>query len=77
PGEWAQVSDRATLIARKQTVRQELERAQRELERLRQQVGEPMTESMAARAIARLESRSEQLMAEEFNLRLAIDRTRD
>jgi hypothetical protein len=64
------MSDRETLIARKHSVRRQLERTQRELEVLRTQTPLP------ARRIARLETQAEQLMAEEYTLRLAIDQTR-
>ena len=62
------MTDRATLIARKQQLRSELEHVQRELERVRQVV------PPAPRQIRQLEARLERLMGEEYNLRLAIDR---
>lgn len=67
-------TDREALIARKQTVLAEAQRIQRTLESLRsrQATGQPVDR----REIERLESRAEQLMAEEFNLRMAIDRAR-
>lgn len=64
------MSEREMLIARKREVRRELERAQRELETLRDRPNLP------DREIARLENQVEQLMAEEFNLRVAIDQSR-
>ena len=64
------MADRDTLIAQKHAVRRALEQTQRELERLRSQVPLPQ------RRIVQLESQAEQLMAQEFNLRLAIDRAR-
>jgi cell division protein FtsB len=64
------MSEREMLIARKQQVRRELERAQRELETLRERPNPP------DREIAQLENQVEQLMAEEFNLRVAIDQSR-
>jgi hypothetical protein len=62
--------DRARLIARKEEVRRELERARRALEAARQR------NPPAPRRTAALEAQVERLMAEEFNLRLAIDRSR-
>jgi hypothetical protein len=62
--------DRETLIARKQSVRQQLERCQRQLEQLRQAT------SPDARQLRKLESDVERLMGEEYTLRLAIDRQR-
>lgn len=64
----AVANDRAGLIARKGEVQRELERARRALDAARVQ-GAP-------RQIAKLEAQVERLMAEEFNLRLAIDRSR-
>lgn len=63
-------TDRAGLIARKEEVRRALEQARRELEAARQQF------PPAPRRIASLEAQVERLMAEEFTLRLAIDRSR-
>jgi hypothetical protein len=62
--------DRAALIARKQNVRQQIERGQRQLEQLR--AGQPPN----ARRIRTLEGDLERLMSEEYSLRLAIDRQR-
>lgn len=62
--------DRATLIARKQSVRQQLERCQRQLEQLRQ--AQPPNQ----RRIRTLEADVARLMSEEYTLRLAIDRQR-
>ena len=62
--------DRETLIARKQSVRQQIERCQRQLEQLRQ------AQSPNLRRIRTLETSLEQLMNEEYTLRLAIDRQR-
>lgn len=62
--------DRATLIARKQGVRQQLERCQRQLEQLRQ------VQPPNQRRIRALEADVERLMSEEYTLRLAIDRQR-
>ena len=62
--------DRETLIARKQSVRQQIERCQRQLEQLHQ------AQPPNARRIRTLESDLERLMAQEYELRLAIDRQR-
>jgi hypothetical protein len=62
--------DRETLIARKHTVRRQIERCQRQLEQLRQ------SEPVNARRIRTLEAELERLMGEEYTLRLAIDRQR-
>jgi hypothetical protein len=62
--------DRAILIARKQSVRQQIERCQRQLEQMRQ------AQSPDARRIRTLENDLERLMSEEYMLRLAIDRQR-
>lgn len=62
--------DRETLIARKQSVRQQIERCQRQLEQLRQ------TQPPNAKRIRTLETDLERLMGEEYTLRLAIDRQR-
>jgi hypothetical protein len=61
------VADRFALIARKQEVRRRLEALQRQLdhERTKPQPNQ--------RRIAQLEGQAEQLMAEESNLRIAID----
>jgi hypothetical protein len=64
------MSNRESLIARKQTVRREIEQTQRELNRLR--LTKPPT---PARRLRTLEERLERLMTEEYNLRLAIDQS--
>lgn len=64
------MADRYQLIARKQEVRRQIERLQRELEALRAQVGRGQQ-----RRVARLEGELERLMAEEYQLRMAIDRS--
>lgn len=64
------MANRETLIARKQALRQQIERVQRELAELRSQPVPP------ARRIRSLESQLEQQMGEEYNLRLAIDQSR-
>jgi hypothetical protein len=62
--------DRATLIARKQEVQRQLEQARRQLA-AQQNAADPKRNR---RRIAALEQQIEHLMAEEFTLRLAIDR---
>jgi hypothetical protein len=62
--------DRAGLIARKNEVRRSLERIQRELEK-EYAAGSKQNR----RRIAQLEKQREELMAQEYALRLAIDRT--
>lgn len=62
------MSDRERLIARKNTVRREIERIQRELA---QAQVTPRTEQ---RRIRRLQDQLERLMAEEYTLRQEIDR---
>lgn len=63
--------DRAALIARKQEVRRQLQRAQAALLALENAAG-PKRDR---RRIAQLQQQIEQLMAEEYSLRLAIDRS--
>jgi hypothetical protein len=63
--------DRNQLIERKQQVIAEIRRVRRELERERQ--GDSRRSAGRVRA---LESRLDDLMAEEYRLRLAIDRSR-
>lgn len=62
--------NREMLIARKQSVRQQIERCQCQLEQLRQ------AQPPNARRIRSLEADVERLMSEEYTLRLAIDRQR-
>lgn len=62
--------DRETLIARKQTVCRQIEQLRRTLEH------EQNKQPPVARRVRRLETQLEQLMAEESNLRMAIDRSR-
>ncbi len=64
------MADRATLIARKQQLRSEIERVQRQLDHPRQAVPPP-----GVRQVRQLEDRLERLMGEEYSLRVAIDRT--
>ena len=61
--------DRESLIARKQEVRRQLERAQASLVALENAAGPKQDR----RRITQLQNQIERLMAEEFNLRLAID----
>ena len=63
--------DRAALIARKQEVRRQLQRAEAALAAIENAAG-PKRDR---RRIAQLQQQIEQLMAEEYNLRLAIDRS--
>jgi hypothetical protein len=63
--------DRFDLIARKQEVRRLIEQVQRRLEAERAKGAAP-----DRRMISQLERRLEQLMAEEYNLRVSIDQTR-
>jgi hypothetical protein len=63
------MADREALIARKHAVRRTIERVQRELERARATTPPP------ARQVRKLEDQLERLMAEEYTLRLAIDRS--
>ncbi|MCY4410805.1 MAG: hypothetical protein OXC27_10090 [Caldilineaceae bacterium] len=64
-------NDRASLIARKQEVLRELTRAQRQLEAIRS-----ADNRHQLRQQQQLENEVEQLMAEEYRLRIAIDRSR-
>lgn len=64
------MANRDTLIARKEEVRRKLEQMRRTLER------ERAKDPPSQRQINRLETQLEQLMAEEYNLRVAIDRAR-
>lgn len=63
--------DRAALIARKQEVRRQLQRAEAALLAL-ENAADPKRDR---RRIAKLQQQIEQLMAEEHSLRLAIDRS--
>jgi chromosome segregation ATPase len=64
------MADRETLIVRKQAVRRRIEQLRRTLEREQAKVPPPQ------RQISRLETELEKLMAEEYNLRVAIDQAR-
>ena len=63
------MNDRESLIARKQEVLRELTRARRQLEAV-QQAGDRHRRQRATE----LEGEIERLMAEEYRLRIAIDR---
>ena len=63
--------DRAALIARKQEVRRQLQRAEAALLAL-ENAADPRRER---RRMAQLQQQIDQLMAEEYNLCLAIDRS--
>jgi len=65
--------DRSALIARKNEVRRQLDRLHRELD-AQQSAADPKRNR---RRIANLAQQIDQLMAEETNLRLAIDRVAD
>lgn len=65
------MSDRFTLIARKQEVQRQIEQLRRQLERVQSQGA-----TVNKRQLNQLETRLEQLMATEYNLRLAIDQAR-
>lgn len=62
--------DRHALIARKHEVRRLIEQAQRELARVEQ----APTSWRSRRTISALQAKIERLMAEEYSLRLEIDR---
>ena len=64
-------NDRESLIARKQEVLRELKRAQRQLEAIRS-----ADSPHQRRQLQQLENEIKQLMAEEYRLRIAIDRAR-
>jgi hypothetical protein len=63
--------DRESLIARKHEVRRQLERAQASLIQLENAAGPKQDR----RRVVQLQKQIDRLMAEEFNLRLAIDQT--
>ncbi len=66
------MADREALIARKQMVRRQIEETRRRLTQARQ----PANGKPNKRQIRRLEEKLDRLMAEEYTLRLAIDRSR-
>ena len=65
------MNDRESLIARKQEVLRKLTKAQQQLESVRQAVNPHQR-----RQRRQLEGEIEQLMAEEYRLRIAIDRAK-
>ena len=65
------MADRFELIARKQEVQRKISRARGELERERR----PEIEKPDRKRIDKLETELERLMAQEYSLRLAIDRS--
>ena len=64
------MADQAALIARKQEVRRRIEQLRRRLER------ERLKSPPIKGQIRKVENELERWMAEEYNLRVAIDRTR-
>lgn len=67
--------DRHALIARKQEIRRQIEQAQRELARIEAQPHTWRVRLLGRhRTLDSLQSKVERLMAEEHDLRLAIDR---
>ncbi len=68
--------DRFALIARKQEVRRQIERVNRQLEAARSAAERNTADpKQDRRRIAKLEDQLQQLLAEEYSLRLAIDRS--
>jgi len=69
---------REDLIARKEAVRAELARTQRELERTRTAVetASNLRRRYLQRRLGHLESRADALMSEEYRLRQLIDQSR-
>ena len=65
------MNDRESLIARKQEVLRELTRARRQLEAVQQSGNRHQRQQAKA-----LEGEIERLMAEEYRLRIAIDRAK-
>lgn len=65
------MSDRFALIARKQEVRRQIEQIRRHWEREQTQL------PVNARRLNQLATQLEQLMAEEYNLRIKIDQSKD
>jgi hypothetical protein len=63
------MSDRFALIARKQEVQRQIEQLRRQLERVQGATANQRQRNQ-------LETRLEQLMATEYNLRLAIDQAK-
>ncbi|MCB0084449.1 MAG: hypothetical protein KDE47_26090 [Caldilineaceae bacterium] len=69
--------DQSQLIERKNQTRRQIEHAQRELAQLHQQTASATLTRAQQRQMARLETKLEALRSQEYNLRLAIDRTRE
>ncbi len=69
------MSDRFVLIARKQALQRQIEQARRRLERA-QLLLATVNRQANQRLIGQLETQLEQLMAEEYNLRLKIDQSK-
>ena len=67
--------DRFDLIARKQEVRRQIERVNRQLEAENNAARATADPKRDRRRIAQLEQQLQTLMAEEHSLRLAIDRS--
>ena len=67
--------DRFDLIARKQEVRRQIERLNRQLDAERNAERAAADPKRDRRRIAKLEQQLQTLMAEEYSLRLAIDRS--
>ncbi len=67
--------DRFDLIARKQEVRRQIERLNRQLDAERSATRAAADPKQDRRRIAQLEQQLQTLMAEEYALRIAIDRS--
>jgi hypothetical protein len=67
--------NRFDLIARKQDVRRQIERVNRQLDAERGAARAAADPKQDRRRIAKLEAQLQTLMAEEYSLRLAIDRS--
>ena len=65
------MADRFELIARKQEIQRKIVRTRRELEREQ----DPATAKPNRKRIEKLQTELERLMAQEYSLRLAIDRS--
>ena len=65
------MADRFELIARKQEIQRQIVRTRRELEREQHSA----TAKLNRKRIEKLQTELERLMAQEYNLRLAIDRS--
>jgi hypothetical protein len=65
------MADRCALIAQKHEVQRKMHQTRRSLEQARK----PGVEKLDRKRIEKLETELERLMAQEYSLRLAIDRT--